>query len=82
MNQKYVFNSCVCDFRPGYDRKLWKERDDRSRKGTRAKQSKEKGESLSSKPTESEDTQREEEHKDVKVKNVFGFVEYVLNDGF
>ena len=59
-----------------------RERDDRSKKGTRAKQSKEKGFRLSSKPTESEDTQREKEHKDVRVKNVFGFVEYVLNDGF
>ena len=46
-----------------------RERDNRSEKATdtRAKQGKEKGFRLSSKPTESEETQREKEHKDVKV---------------
>ncbi|CAB4036501.1 P2X purinoceptor 7-like, partial [Paramuricea clavata] len=47
---------------------MGRERDNRSEKATdtRAKQGKEKGFRLSSKPTESEETQREKEHKDVK----------------
>ena len=47
-----------------------RERDDRGSKiaSTRAKQSKSKGFHLTHKPSESEESKRNKEHKDVKVK--------------
>ena len=46
---------------------MGRERDNRSEKATDTRAKQGKGFRLSSKPTESEETQREKEHKDVKV---------------
>lgn len=62
-----------------------RERDDRGNtrqaagKATRAKQGRAKGFRLSHNPAESEEAQREKEHKDVKVKCRFGSIKFGLN---